>query len=177
MSTRLNDNTAASTAMEELPLHAKAECDVEARPLAVFEHIDNPERLSAHMARRSWQLMGTSMSIDTDADGGRRVGSHIRLTGRALGIPLFIEGVVVLRKPPKFKAWETVGEPHLLVIGRYRMSVSIEGRNTRSRVRVAIDYALPSARPWRWLGEALASMYARWCMRQMVRYVVRQFGR
>jgi len=64
----------------------------------IFEYIDWPERLSAHMARR-----------------------------------------VVQREPPTLKAWETVGEPHLLVIGRYRMMVSINGRKDGSHVVIAID--------------------------------------
>jgi hypothetical protein len=32
----------------------------------------------------------------------------------------------VQREPPNLKAWETVREPHLLVIGRYRMRVNID---------------------------------------------------
>jgi len=51
---------------------------------------------------------------------------HIRLAGRMLGIPLYVEGKVVQREPPNLKALETIGEPHLLVIGRYRMTVSID---------------------------------------------------
>ena len=66
----------------------------------IFEYVDQPERLSAHSARR-----------------------------------------VVQREPPTLKAWKTVGEPHLLVIGRYRMMVSIKARKDGSRVVIAIDYA------------------------------------
>jgi len=99
-----------------MPLHAEAECEVGAQPATVFRHIDQPEQLSAHMARRSWQLAGTSMAIETDAGGGRRVGSHIRLKGRMLGMSLHVEAKVVRRDPPNLKVWETLGEPHLLVI-------------------------------------------------------------
>ncbi len=156
--------------------HAEAACEVGAARSAVFDYIDRPERLSAHMMRRSWQLAGRSMAIETDADGGRAVGSHIRLTGHVLGIRLYVEGKVVRREPPKLKAWETVGEPRLLVIGRYRMSVSIEERRDRSQVRIAIDYALPANAPARWFGMAFGSMYARWCVRQMAQDLARQFG-
>jgi len=112
------------------------------------------------------------MAIQADAEGGRAVGSLIRLTGRMLGLSLYVEARVVKRDPPRLKAWETVGEPHLLVIRRYRMSVSIEGRRDHSHVGIAIDYALPANAPARWLGP----MYARWCVRQMTRDLVRQFG-
>src|SRR4030095_908975 len=107
----------------------------------VFEHSDQPQRLASHMARRSWQLAGAAMAIQTDAEGGRAVGSNIRLTGRMLGIPLYLEGKVVQRAPPHMKAWETVGEPHLLVIGRYRMRVNVDAHGDRAQVVIAIDYA------------------------------------
>ena len=157
-------------------LHAEAECDVGAKASTVFDYIDRPERLSAHMARRSWQLAGTAMTIETDAAGGRRVGSYIRLAGRMLGIPLYVEGKVVRRDVPGGKAWETVGEPRLLVIGRYRMSVNIEAGRDQSHVRIAIDYALPANAPARWIGSLFGPMYARWCVGQMARDLVRQFG-
>lgn len=163
-------------ASDALRLHAEATCEVRAAPSAIFAYIDRPERLSAHMARRSWQLAGASMVIETDAAGGRAVGSHIRLAGRMLGIPLYVEGKVVQREPPNSKAWETVGEPHLLVIGRYRMTVSIDARGDRAHVMIAIDYALPANTPTRWLGMLLGPLYARWCVRQMAQDLVQQFA-
>lgn len=161
---------------DTLQQHAEAACEVQAQPSSIFEYIDRPERLSAHMARRSWQLAGATMAIETDADGGRAVGSHIRLTSRMLGVHLYVEGRVVQREPPRLKTWETVGEPRLLVIGRYRMSVSIEQHSDRSRVTIAIDYALPTNAAARWLGMLFGSMYARWCVGQMTQDLVRQFA-
>ena len=167
---------AGPDASDALRLHAEATCEVRAQPSVVFDYIDQPQRLSAHMARRSWQLGGASMAIETDADGGRAVGSHIRLAGRMLGIRLYVEGKVVRRDPPNVKAWETVGEPHLLVIGRYRMSVNIDARGDRTHVLIAIDYALPANVPTGWLGMLFGPMYARWCVRQMAQDLVHQFG-
>ena len=155
------------------PRHEEARCDVPAAPADVFEHIDRPERLSAHMARKSWRLGGASMSIETDSAGGHAVGSHIRLGGRVLGLALNVECIVTQREPPRFKAWQTVGTPRLLVIGPYRMSVAIEPWSRRgSRVIITIDYALPQNRIWRWFGPT----YARWCVRQMARDLARSFG-
>ena len=176
MSTPTEPMNASPIAADVLGLHAEATCEVRAQASSVFEYIDQPQRLSAHMARRSWQLAGASMAIQTDAEGGRAVGSHIRLSGRMLGIPLYVEGKVVQREPPNLKAWETVGEPCLLVIGRYRMSVNIDARGDRTRVVIAIDYAPPANAPTRWLGMLFGPMYARWCVRQMARDLVRQFG-
>jgi Polyketide cyclase / dehydrase and lipid transport len=156
----------------EMPLHEETRCEVGAAPADVFEHIDRPERLSAHMARKSWRLGGASMSIETDAAGGRAVGSHFRLGGRMMGLSLSVECVVVQRAPPRFKAWETLGRPRLLVIGPYRMSVTIEPRNGASNVSIGIDYALPANRFWRSFGP----FYAHWCVRQMAHDIVRRFG-
>ena len=165
----------AIATVEPVTQHAEGACEISAQPSSVFEYIDRPERLSAHMARRSWQLAGASMSIETDAAGGRAVGSRIRLAGRMLGIPLYVEGRVVQRQPPTLKAWETVGEPHLLVIGRYRIMVNIDSRKDGSHIVIGIDYALPSDRLGHWLGRLFGPMYARWCVGQMTRDLVRQF--
>ena len=176
MSTPNDVANISAEASGALRRHSDAECDLRAAPSSIFEYIDRPERLSAHMARRSWQLAGASMAIETDADGGRAVGSRIRLTGRMLGIYLYVEGKVVQHEPPNLKAWETVGEPHLLVIGRYRITVSIDAHGDRSHVTIAIDYALPTNAPWRWLGMFFGPMYAGWCVRQMAQDLVHQFS-
>jgi hypothetical protein len=85
--------------------------------------------------------------------------------------------VVTECAPPRRKVWETVGTPRLLVIGPYRMGfeVSPEGA-AGSRLRVFIDYALPTGAPARWLGRALGGAYARWCTHRMVRDAVSHFG-
>jgi hypothetical protein len=163
-------------APDRLPLHFEVNCDVRAQASSIFDYIDRPERLSSHMARRSWQLAGASMAIETDADGGRVVGSHIRLTSRMFGMHLDVECKVMRRELPRLKAWETIGEPHLLVIGRYRMSVSIDAHGDHSHVTIAIDYALPTRAPARWIGMFFGPVYARWCVRQMVRDLLHQFG-
>ena len=163
------------TANTGLTRHEEARCKVPAPPAAVFEHIDRPERLSAHMSRKSWQLGGTSMSIETDDQTGRAVGSHIRLRGRMLGIALDVECVVVNRVASQLKEWETVGTPRLLVIGSYRMALRIVPDNGGSMVTIAIDYAMPT-RGWeRLLAGALGRIYARWCVRQMARDLVLRF--
>ena len=127
------------------------------------------------MSRKSWRLAGASMSIATDAQGGRAVGSHIRLSGRMLGLVLDVECVVVKRIPNEVKEWETVGAPRLLVIGPYRMAVRIVPHEEVCATSIAIDYALPSQAWERVLAGAFGRMYARWCVRQMARALVARF--
>jgi hypothetical protein len=151
------------------PLRFEAAGRVAGLPAAVFEHLDDPHRLSRHMEQRSMGMMGTSMSITTDAQGGRKVGSVIRMEGRVLGIALRLAEAVTEREPPVSKAWETLGEPQLLVIGAYRMGFRIGPAEGGSRLAVSIAYALPTRPLQRLAGMLLAALYARWCCRRMLR--------
>jgi len=96
------------------------------------------------MGKPSMMMMGSRMSTDVDAAGGRAVGSRIRMHGRVLGLAISLEEVVVARQPPLRKSWETVGEPRLLIIARYRMGFEIAPKGTSSRLRVFIEFALPT---------------------------------
>jgi hypothetical protein len=157
-------------------LHDEAAGDIHALASAVFDYIDRPERLSSHMSRRSWRMPGGTMTVETDDGGGRRVGSRIRLAGHVLGMQLDVEDAVVERVPPRRKAWETLGEPQLLVIGPYRMAVDVSRESDVCRVTIAIDYSLPARGPSRWLGRLLGPTYARWCVAQMLMDLRREFA-
>jgi len=116
------------------------------------------------MGKPSMMMMGSRMSTDVDAAGGRAVGSRIRMHGRVLGLAISLEEIVVARQPPLRKSWETVGEPRLLIIARYRMGFEIAPKGTSSRLRVFIEFALPTTPPYSWLGQLFGRTYARWCI-------------
>ena len=115
------------------------------------------------------------MSIDVDAGRGQRIGSQIRMSGRVLGILLSLDEVVVEREPSSRKAWETVGEPRLLVIGPHRMGFTVLPDTSGSRLEVFIDYDLPKGPVSRRLGRLFGGFYARWCTRRMVDDAVTHF--
>jgi hypothetical protein len=148
---------------------------VGAAPEALFDYLDDPHNLARHMESSSAMMAGMRMSIETDNMNGKAVGSIIRMRGRMLGIPLGLEEAVVEREPPRMKAWKTIGEPRLLVIGAYRMGFGIEPQAEHSRLTVFIDYALPRGAIGKLLGRALAPAYARWCCKQMVEDATRTF--
>lgn len=135
----------------------------------VFDWLDDHRHLSSHMASSSWMMAGSSMHTEFDARRFRAVGSRLRMHGRVLGLPLALEEQVVVREPPRRKAWETVGEPGLLVIGAYRMGFELEAAGDGTALTLRIDYQLPSRGVARWLGLMLGRAYARWCVRTMVR--------
>lgn len=151
-----------------LPRHEEVAIGLGMPPAEAFARLDGPLRLAAHMASSSSMMAGASMRIETDAAHGQAIGSHIRLSGRVLGLDLLVEEEVTEYAPPWRKAWRTLGEPRLLVIGAYGMGFEVEPREGGSRVRLWIDYELPSRGPARWLGRLLGGVYARWCTARML---------
>ena len=144
-----------------------ATVEVRAGPAALFDYLDDQARLGAHMAKPSMMMMGGGMTYEFDEAKGRAVGSVIKMGGSFLGVRLLVEEVVIERDPPRRKAWETRGQPRILVIGAYRMGFEITPSGDRSNLRVFIEYDHPRSRLGRLLGRAFAPLYARWCVERM----------
>ena len=157
------------------PYHFDSSVEVSAAADAVFSHLDDHGRLSAHMSNSSWMMAGSRMAIQLDAAEGRAVGAMIRLRGRVLGIPLSVEEIVTEHDPPLRKVWKTIGRPRLLVIGPYRMGYEITPKGDASQLRVFIDYALPDGPVSYWLGRLFGNVYARWCTRRMADEAAKHF--
>ena len=155
--------------------HYEDAADLLAEPSDVFAYIDDHVQFSSHMNESSWMMGGGQMSTRVDDGKGRVVGSHIFMNGRVLGLRLELDEIVTVHEPPRAKAWQTVGQPMLLVIGQYRMGVNIEPTSNGSHFTVFIDYAFPGGIWTYWLGRLFGGMYARWCVKQMLNGVVRHF--
>ena len=153
--------------------HEEAQALLPVAPEVAFDYLDDFRKLSAHMEQRSGMLMGSRMAIETDAEGGQAIGSVVRMHGKALGIALDLEEVVVERQPPLRKAWETRAA-RLAVIGNYRLGFELVPEGGRTRARIHIDYDLPSGAA-RLLGIFLGRTYARWCVERMARDAEKQF--
>jgi len=149
--------------------HEESSGTVNASVDRAFEHLDDQRRLSAHMNKRSWKMGWGKMDLRLDEKNGQAVGSHIVLDGRVFGIRLYLDEVVTERTPPQRKTWETVGEPRLLVIGRYRMGFQLSPNGSGTALRVSIDYDSPRSGLSRYLGAAFGRYYAKWCTMKMVR--------
>ncbi len=156
--------------------HEEHSASINASAEQVFNHLDDQTNLAEHMSKRSWKMGWGRMETVLDSQGGRSVGSHIIIRGRAFGMRLYLDEVVTKREPPLTKGWETVGEPRLLVVGPYRMSFDVTRVSTAAQLRVAIDYGLPSKGIFRLLGRLFGQSYAKWCTRQMVRDAQRTFA-
>ncbi len=124
--------------------------------------------LAAHMKQSSTMMAGGSIDISLDEGQGRQVGSHIRMRGRALGLPLALDEVVIEHAPSFRKVWESVGAPRLWVRGSYRMGVDLSRQGSGCTVSVCIDYNFPSSPVLRWRARWISRSRAAWCVEQMV---------
>ena len=161
---------------QSFPFHHESSGLANAPVEQVFAFLDDPKALAAHMGESSMLMMGTRMAIDVDADGGRVIGSKVRMHGSVMGIRLSLEEVITERQVPGMKVWETIGTPKLLVVAHYRMGFELTRQGNSSQVRVFIDYRLPINAPGSWLGHWLGAVYARWCTQQMVSGAARHFA-
>lgn len=146
----------------------RSEGHVAADAATLFAYLDEHAQLSSHMSRPSWRLGGGQMAIETDAAGSKAVGSRIRLGGRVFGIALEVRTQVTERDVPVRKAWATVDEPRLLVVGSYRMGFEVQPEASGCLLRVFIEYEAPRGSVGRLFAMLLGDTYARWCTRQMV---------
>ncbi len=120
---------------------------------------------------------GGRMDVSVDEGKGQKLGSHIRLSGKVLGINLFLDEVVTQYDPPYRKAWQTVGDLNLLIIGHYKIGLEIKLDNSSSRLTVSIDYELPKSLRTRWLGFLFGGIYAKWCVGQMIKSASEYFAK
>ena len=95
--------------LNPLPHHNESSALVSASPERVFALIDDHERLSSHMSQSSWRMGGGRMKTVLDERRGQTVGSHIRVSGRILGLELSLNEVVTEREPPTTKVWGNRG--------------------------------------------------------------------
>lgn len=160
---------------EQFQRHFAASAEIDASVREVFAYLDNPARLSSHMTRSSWMMGGGTTQISMDEGAGARVGSSIRLSGKAFGISLSVDEAVTQYKAPTLKIWETRGEPKLLVIGRYRMGFRVADATRRAKLEVFIDYDLPKKGFARVLGWLLGRIYASWCVNSTLADAAAQF--
>lgn len=149
---------------------------VNATPPELFAFVDEHANLSSHMSKTSWMMGGGKMTTEIDDGKSKQVGSHIKMSGKAFGITLFLDEVVSERIPPNRKVWETVGSPRLIVIGPYQLGFNITPGESGSNLNVFIDYELPASLFSKVLGQLFGGMYAKWCVRQMISSATRRFN-
>lgn len=140
----------------------------------VFDFIDDHGKFSSHMNKSSWMMGGGKMTTEVDEGKGQKIGSHIKMGGKIMGFNLSLDEVVTERSRPTRKAWKTVDNPNLLVIGNYQMGVELAPESNKTRLKVFIDYDLPEGST-KILGIMFGGIYANWCVDQMLGGVIDHF--
>ncbi len=156
--------------------HLEESLTISAAPEAIFSYVDDHRNFSAHMNQSSMMMAGSKMETKTDQGEGKRVSSHITMSGRVLGINLYLDEVITIHEPPHQKEWQTVGNINLLVIDHYSLGFKIEPDAIGSKFTVYIDYDLPKSWKTRALGILFGGMYAKWCVSQMTNGVKNHFS-
>jgi hypothetical protein len=136
---------------------------------AVFAFMDDFSNLGGHMNKRSMAMMGSRLQLDRLSAQATGVGARYRWHGRVLGLALDLTEVVTEWVPDRRKAWQTAGEPRLIVMAGYRMAFTISPTGAGSVLTVEIEYDIPPSPVGRLMSWLLADAYSRWCLRRMCR--------
>lgn len=152
--------------------HYEASIIINASPENIFNFANDHRNFSSHMNQSNWMMGGQKMETVIDQGHGQRVGSHIRMEGKIFGVRLFLDEVITEYAPPRKKVWKTVGDLNLLVIGNYQLGFEIRPEKDNSIFKVFIDYDLPRKR---WIGKLFGKIYAKWCVKQMIKSVKGNF--
>lgn len=96
-------------ASAKYPRHCEAEKLIPAPATELFAYLDRHSQLSAHMGKRSWMMGGGRMDMTADEGGFKRLGSRLRLGGKAFGITIFLEEAVTVYEPPLRRNWDGLG--------------------------------------------------------------------
>ncbi|HLE49454.1 MAG TPA: SRPBCC family protein [Patescibacteria group bacterium] len=161
--------------MTDFGKHYEESVLVSATPDEIFNFADNHKNFSAHMNKSSWMMGGGSMETEMDEGKGQKLGSHIKLHGKVFGFNLFLDEAITKYSPPNHKEWKTVGNINLLVVDHYKLGFEIKPEKENSLLKVYIDYNLPKPFFTKLLGLLLGSIYAKWCVKQMIKGVDEHF--
>jgi hypothetical protein len=141
----------------------------------LFEHLDDPSRITAHMANSSAIMFGAPMTSAVDLQEGRAIGSVITMSGSVLGFQLSVRETIVERDPPRCKVWETQGPQRMIVMDWYRMGFDLHAVGAGSSASLFIAYTRPARGLPALAGFALARRYARWCLQGIAEDVAAAF--
>lgn len=158
-------------------VHYEQSMDVNATADELFNFADDHNNFASHMNQSSMMMGGGSMKTELDTQGGKAVGSHIKMYGSAFGINIFLDEVITIHEPPKHKEWQTVGDLKILVIGHYKLGFHIEPTAQGSKFTVYIDYDQPKSLGSKILYTFFSKMYANWCVMQMINGVKNHFNK
>jgi hypothetical protein len=142
---------------------------IPALPARVFAWLDDPRNTGWHMSRPSLAMLGGALRVERLSAMATGEGATYRSWGRVLGLRIDFTTTVVRWVADREKIWRTIGDPRLIVIGHFEMRFGIGPVDGGARLTMGLGYGLPSRGCGWLLGLALATPYAKWCLRRMCR--------
>ncbi len=135
----------------------------------VFAYVDDIRNMARHMSgERSMAMMGSRLTLEIVTPEATGVGATYRYFGRMMGLELDFSETVTRYESGQVKVWRTIGEPRLLIVSGYEMSLNVGTiTDTTSRLTITFDYDLPRAGIWRLAAPALARWYGGWCLNSL----------
>lgn len=158
-------------------VHNEKSIEVNVGANELFNFADDHNNFASHMNQSSMMMGGGNMKTEIDAQGGKAVGSHIKMYGSAFGINIFLDEVITIHEPPHHKEWQTVGDLKILVIGHYKLGFYIEPIAEGSKFTVYMDYEQPKSLGSKLLYFFFSRVYANWCVMQMINGVKNHFSK
>lgn len=152
----------------DLPFHYEKSGLLNSTAKDAFNYLDDHNKLSSHMNKSSWMMMGSRMFTEFDVDCGKKVGSKISMKGKMIGVPLLLNEEITERDYPIKKTWETRGPQRLVILEQYRMGFILKPEGASSTLlTVFIDYNIPVSGIKHILAIFIAKFYAKWCTESM----------
>jgi len=155
---------------KDFPFHYETSGLLNSSIEGAFNYLDDHTKLSGHMNKSSWMMMGSQMLTEFDSAQGKSIGAKIIMRGKMMGVPLFVNEEITERIPQFKKTWETQGPQKLVILDQYKMGFILKPEGKEStKLTVFIDYCIPTSGFKHLLAVATAKIYAKWCTESMVK--------
>lgn len=149
---------------------------IRASPEHIFAYMDNISNTGMHMMKSSVPMMGSKLALEQLSENPTGLGARFRWHGRMIGLRMDFTVVVTKWIEGKEKVWETVGDAEMIILSWYRMRLLLIPIERATKVELSIDYERPKQLFFSLIAFFLAPLYARWCLKNMLKDTQRSFA-
>jgi hypothetical protein len=149
------------TVEKDILIHASAD--------EVFRFMDDTSKTGMHMSQNSSMMMGSKLTLEWLSPNKSGVGTTTRWYGKMMGMAIDFTQSVTHWVPDHEKTWATFSGAKIIVYSWYRMGFKLKETYEGTYVRLFISYERPKSFFFRILSFLFAGIYARWCLRNMLR--------
>ncbi len=141
---------------------------IRASPEKVFEFMDDVRNMGMHMSRDSRAMMGSHLDLEMLSENTSGPGASYRWKGKVMGMTIDFTMVVTKWIKDIERVWETIGEPKVIVIGKYSMFLKLAPADGSTMTTLGISYEKPKDFFGKVLEFFLGKWYCNWCLNNML---------